>query len=145
MLDVSSIMTPRDRLVVISPDLSIDEVRRLMTANGIRHLPVLDKVDLLLGIVSETDVLLAGGGGSRPVAEIMVKSPDTVDARDHIRHAALLMFRRKRSCLPVLQDGRVCGIVTDSDFLSVVITLLEQSEEVEPEADDFLGLDEDRG
>ena len=141
MLDVSAIMTPRQRLVVVTPDATIDEVRLAMTANRIRHLPVLDTNGGLLGIVSETDVLVAGGGGVKPVADIMVRSPDTVDERDNVRHAALLMFRRKRSCLPVVRDGELRGIVTDSDFLSVAITLLEQSEVTEPDEDDFFSSD----
>lgn len=52
------------------------------------------------------------------------------------RHAALLMLRRKRSCLPVTRDGELRGLVTDSDFLGVAITLMEQLEAVEPEPDE---------
>jgi CBS domain-containing membrane protein len=137
MLDVSDIMTPRQTLVVIHPDSTIDEVRRVMATNKIRHLPVLDDAEELVGLVSQTDVLVAGNGGARLVRDIMVRDPDTVDERDNLRHAALLMFRRKRSCLPVMRDGELRGIVTDSDFLSVAITLMEQSEAVEPDGDDL--------
>jgi CBS domain-containing membrane protein len=137
MLDVSDIMTPRQTLVVIHPDSTVDEVRRVMATHKIRHLPVLDDAGELVGLVSQTDVLVAGNGGARLVRDIMVRDPDTVDERDKLRHAALLMFRRKRSCLPVMRDGELRGIVTDSDFLSVAITLMEQSEAVEPDGDDI--------
>lgn len=140
MLDVSDIMTTRQNLVVMRPESTVDEVRRAMAANKIRHLPVLDDAGALVGLVSQTDVLVAGNGGARLVREIMVRDPDTVDERDNVRHAALLMFRRKRSCLPVVRDGELRGIVTDSDFLSVAITLMEQSEAVEPDADDLESL-----
>jgi len=142
MLDISDIMTPRQDLVIIRPDSTVDEVRRVMAANKIRHLPVLDDAGALLGIVSQTDVLVAGNGSPRLAQEIMVRDVDTIDERNNVRHAALLMFRRKRSCLPVTRDGELRGIVTDSDFLGVAITLMEQLESVEPDADDLESPDD---
>lgn len=136
MLDISNIMTPRHSLVIITPTATIDEARRTMAAHAIRHLPVVDEADGLVGLVSQTDVLVAAGDGSRPVGEIMVRDVDTVDERSNVRHVALLMFRRKRSCLPVLRDGALRGIVTDADFLGVAITLMEQLEAAEPEPED---------
>ncbi|MBS0002553.1 MAG: CBS domain-containing protein [Thioalkalivibrio sp.] len=137
MLDVSDIMTPRQNLVVMHPESTVEEVRRAMAAHAIRHLPVLDGAGALVGLVSQTDVLVAGNGEARVVREIMIRDPETVDERENVRHAALLMVRRKRSCLPVTRGGELRGIVTDSDFLGVAITLMEQSEAVEPDADDF--------
>lgn len=137
MLDISDIMTPRRNLVTIGREATIDEARRTMAAHGIRHLPVLAASGALVGLLSQTDVLVAGNGGSRPVSEIMVRDIDTIDARCNVRHAALVMFRRKRSCLPVTRGGRLQGIVTDADFLGVAITLMEQLEAVEPMAEDY--------
>ncbi|MFO8152083.1 CBS domain-containing protein [Thioalkalivibrio sp.] len=142
MLDVSDIMTPRQNLVVMRPESTVEEVRRAMAANKIRHLPVLDGAGTLVGLVSQTDVLVAGNGEARVVREIMIRDPETVDERENVRHAALLMVRRKRSCLPVTREGELRGIVTDSDFLGVAITLMEQSEAVEPDAEDFESPDE---
>jgi CBS domain-containing membrane protein len=137
MLDISNIMTPRRSLVTISPEATINEARRTMAAHGIRHLPVLADSGALVGLISQTDVLVAGDGGSQPVSAVMVRNIDTIDARSNVRHAALRMFRRKRSCLPVMRDGQLQGIVTDADFLGVAITLMEQLEAVEPDAEDF--------
>lgn len=137
MLDISDIMTPRRSLVIVGPDATVDEARRTMAAHAIRHLPVLDPEGALVGLVSQTDVLVAGPKGDRTLQEIMVRDIDTVDERSNVHHAALLMFRRKRSCLPVMRDGQLRGIVTDSDFLGVAIALMEQLEAVEPEAEDL--------
>jgi CBS domain-containing membrane protein len=144
MMDISELMTPRRSLVIISPDSTVSEARRTMAAHGIRHLPVLDEAGAMIGLVSQTDVLVAGDSGDRPVREIMVREVDTVDERSNVRHAALLMFRSKRSCLPVTRDGQLRGIVTDSDFLGVAITLMEQLEvtEPEPEPEDLEAADE---
>lgn len=135
MLDISDIMTQRQNLVVSHPDATVDDVRRIMTQHRIRHVPVLDDSGELVGLVSQTDVLLAGAGPGR-VREVMVRDLDTVDERSNVRNAAVLMLRRKRSCLPVIRDGELRGLVTDSDFLGVAITLMEQLEAVEPEPDD---------
>ncbi|NGP54371.1 CBS domain-containing protein [Thioalkalivibrio sp. XN8] len=136
MIDVSEIMTPRHSLVIIGPDATVAEARRTMAAHAIRHLPITDGDGRLLGLVSQTDLLVAGDGAARPLAEIMVREVDTIDERSNLRHAAMLMFRRKRSCLPVLRDGQLSGIITDSDFLGVAIALMEQLEAAEPEAED---------
>lgn len=137
MLDISDIMTPRRSLVIITPAATVDEARRTMAAHSIRHLPVVDDAGSLVGLVSQTDVLVAGNGGARPISDIMVREVDTVDERSNVRHAALLMFRRKRSCLPVTRNGELRGIVTDADFLGVAITLMEQLEAAEPEPEEI--------
>jgi CBS domain-containing membrane protein len=142
MLDISDIMTPRRSLVIITPDATIGEARRTMAAHAIRHLPVVDAAGALVGLVSQTDVLVAGNGGERPVSDIMVRELDTVDERSNVRHVALLMFRRKRSCLPVTRDGELRGIVTDSDFLGVAIALMEQLEAAEPEPEELEAPDD---
>lgn len=136
MLSISDIMTPKRSLVIIGPEATVDEARRVMAAHAIRHLPVLDDAGTLVGLVSQTDVLMAGDVGTRPVHEIMVRGVDTVDERSNVRHVALMMFKHKRSCLPVTRDGLLQGIVTDADFLGVAITLMEQLEAAEPDPDD---------
>ncbi|HUG99858.1 MAG TPA: CBS domain-containing protein [Gammaproteobacteria bacterium] len=142
MLDVSELMTPRRSLVIIGPDTTVGEARRTMTAHAIRHLPVLDDTGKLVGLVSRTDVLLAGDHADRQVRDIMVRRIDTVDERSNVRHAALKMFRLKRSCLPVMRDGALCGIVTDADFLGVAITLMEQLESAEPDGEEAGMMDD---
>jgi CBS domain-containing membrane protein len=142
MLDIGTIMTPRRSLVLIGPGATVDEARSTMLAHAIRHLPVLDDTGALVGLVSQTDVLVAGGDGERPVSDIMIRDIDTIDERSNVRHAAQLMLRNKRSCLPVVRRGRLHGIVTDSDFLGVAIALMEQLDSAEPDPEE-VGLPED--
>jgi CBS domain-containing membrane protein len=142
MLDISELMTPHRSLVIISPGSSVEEARRVMAAHSIRHLPVLDDSGELLGLVSQTDLLVAGEGRGRTVSDIMVREVETVDERCNVRHAAQMMARHKRSCLPVTRDGQLRGIVTDSDFLGVAIALMEQLEAAEPEPEDLDAPDE---
>jgi CBS domain-containing protein len=56
----------------------------------------------------------------------------TVDERASPRQAALFLEKHKIGCLPVVSDGKLRGIITDTDFLAVAINLLEQLEDSEP-------------
>lgn len=56
----------------------------------------------------------------------------TVDERASLRQAALFLEQHKIGCLPVVSDGKLRGIITDTDFVGVAINLLEQLEEAEP-------------
>jgi CBS domain-containing protein len=63
-----------------------------------------------------------------PLAEIMTRDVITVDGGANLRRAALFLEEHKYSCLPVMTEGRLRGIVTDSDLVAVAINLLEQLE-----------------
>ncbi len=53
------------------------------------------------------------------------------------------MEKHKIGCLPVLDDGQLVGIITETDFVAVAINLLEQLEESEPFVDDYDEFDSD--
>ena len=117
-----------------------------MQDNHIHHLPVVENADELVGLVTLTDVLRAQDSvlreqGERihaadiPVSGVMVTNVATVSQDASLRQAALFIEKHSIGCLPVLDDGRLIGIITDSDFVAVAINLLEQLEEFEPEGD----------
>ena len=56
----------------------------------------------------------------------------TVDEKASLRQAALFIEKHHIGCLPVVVDGKLRGIITDTDFVGVAINLLEQLEESEP-------------
>jgi CBS-domain-containing membrane protein len=135
MLSVADIMTPRRSLVIAAAELTVGEARRVMAAHRIRHLPVVDTNGGLLGLVSRTDVFRCSDDDPAPVASVMVARVHTVDARADARAAAGLLARHKIGCLPVLRHGRLAGIVTDSDFVNVAISMMDAAaaREDEPE------------
>ena len=130
MLTIAEIMTTQ--LYTLGEGDTLAQVRELMAEHNIRHVPVVDSDGALRGIVSHRDVL-AAGGGEKLLSAIMTRDVDTVDERANVREAALFLFRNKHGCLPVVTDGELKGIVTDSDFVAVAINLLEQIEQEEPE------------
>jgi CBS domain-containing protein len=138
MVDVASIMSTD--LVTIKPEDNLESVRQLMARRRIHHLPVVDKNGKLVGLVTLTNVLAATDSILRDdesrlkpedvtVDEIMVRDLATVDERAGLRQAALFLEKHRIGCLPVVTDGKLRGIVTDTDFVAVAINLLERDEE----------------
>jgi predicted transcriptional regulator len=67
----------------------------------------------------------------------------TADPHAGLKESAMYMQKHKVGCLPVVSNGRLVGIITDSDFVTIAIHLLELQEEVEPDSDDFAELEAD--
>ncbi len=130
-------------LKTVSPQDSLASVRRIMHDNRIHHVPVVDDEYKLVGLVTLTDVLAATDSvlrddesrlhvGEIKVEDIMVQNLATIDEHASLRQAALFLEKHRIGCLPVVTDGSLRGIVTDTDFVGVAINLLEQIEESEP-------------
>ena len=106
----------------------------LMTKEGIRHVPVLSDDGDLCGIITQRDLfrgalLRALGYGSRAeeqmlskvvVKEAMTEEPLTVAPDVLLRDAAKRMIEHKVGCLPVVEDGKLVGILTEGDFARFV-------------------------
>ena len=141
MFKIDVVMTTD--LVTVSPSDTLDHARFLMRQHRIRHLPVLDTGGNLVGLLSQTDVLAATDSFLRekddrmntavlPVEDVMVTDITYVEDGASIRQAALCLERNRIGCLPVLNNGKLAGIVTDTDFVGICANLLETMEEGEP-------------
>jgi len=130
-------------LKTVAPQDSLASVRSIMHENRIHHVPVVNDEDRLVGLVTLTDVLAATDSILRDresrlhatdikVRDIMVRDIATIDEHASIRQAALFLEKHQIGCLPVVTNGTLRGIVTDTDFVGVAINLLEQIEESEP-------------
>ena len=131
-------------LKTVTPAASLAAVRELMHDNRIHHVPVVDDDDQLVGLVTLTDVLAATDSILRDddsrykpseiaVGDIMQREIATIDEHADLRQAALFLEKHRIGCLPVVTDGNLRGIITDTDFVGVAINLLEQIEETEPD------------
>jgi CBS domain-containing protein len=123
---------------------SLADARALMLDHGIHHILVVDDAADLVGLVTHRDVLavtesrlsdalLAQNPSEIRIAEFMTRDVAIIDGRANLREAALYLQRHHYGCLPVVQDGRLLGIITDTDFVGIAIDLLEQLEIAEPE------------
>lgn len=131
-LQVRDVMSHDVHTVKRNDELAIADA--LMKQERVRHLPVLDEDGKVCAVVSQRDLfrgalLRALGYGSRAEelmlrqvavkeamsAEIQTTAPDTP-----VADAARLMIERKIGCLPVIENGRLVGIVTETDFVRLV-------------------------
>jgi len=125
--------------VTISPEASFFEARNLIHEKGIRHLPVLDKNNSLVGIVTDRDIREAAPSDATllsvqelnyllgklkvssfmtPKAKLITISPDTL-----IEEAVQLMHDNKIGCLPVVEGGKLYGIFTETDALDHLVDI----------------------
>lgn len=95
-----------------------------MQARNIRHLPVVDADGRLVGLVTEAD--LAEAPPTLIVGKVMTWCTDAVHPESEIAEAARLMQDRKLVALPVVEDGRVIGILTDADIMRAFCRFLGQ-------------------
>ena len=116
-------------LFTVHADDAIEMVANLMIWERIRHVAVEDQDHRLVGLVTQRAVLrfvLSGGSTLRtPISDIMKREVATVGPETPTVDALRLMRRLQVACLPVVQDERLVGIVTDADFLEIASKLLE--------------------
>jgi acetoin utilization protein AcuB len=123
-------LTVRDVMVTnpvtVRPHETARHAYQLMRDHRFRHLPVVEDGQLL-GILSDRDlrpVLLSPTLARARVGELMSEDPTTVGPEALVEEAASLLVVKKIGCLPVVADGRLVGIVTETDLLGVLVELL---------------------
>jgi CBS domain-containing protein len=119
-------------LFTVRPDDLVDLAASVMTWRHIRHVPVEDNEGRLVGLVSHRALLkLLTHGATDPdravtVREIMTTAPLTVSSTTPTLEAMEIMRQNRVGCLPVLDDGRLVGIVTSYDFLDASARLFKE-------------------
>ena len=113
--------------IAIAPEASIQEAIELMKEHSIRHLPVVDGEERLVGWVSDTDlrgVFIASMIEELTVGDVMIADPITVSSSDVLEQAALLITKHKIGGMPVLEDGKLVGIITVVDILEAFVDIM---------------------
>lgn len=124
-------------VITITPDTPLQEALALMRKEKVRRFPVVDKHGKLVGIVSEKDLLNASPSDATTlsiwevnywlskvtVEEIMTKEVITTCVDCPIEEAARIMADRKIGALPVMDDGRLVGIITETDLFKIFLEL----------------------
>jgi acetoin utilization protein AcuB len=107
----------------------------LLKEHEIRHLPVLKDGEKLVGILSERDIKQASPSPATAleireiyylldkvkVKQIMTRRPYTVSSSAPIEEAALIIREKKIGCLPVVDNGKLVGILTETDIIDSFI------------------------
>lgn len=129
-IKVRELMT--EDVIGIVPELKVDVAIRLMRDNNIRRLPVISKTGRLVGMLTLDQATNAMPKQSKdPLAPILDDEPPiirdvmtdyvyTVGPDDNIARAATLMLNHKIGGLPVVEEKKVVGIITESDIFRFV-------------------------
>ena len=129
-LEVSQFMATD--LYTVRPDDIVDFAATLMDWRHIRHIPVEGDDGELIGLVSHRALLRlvaegrVGGDHKVTVKEIMTSDPVTVDSDATTVDAIRLMRKARVACLPVVENGKLLGLVTEHDLIVVASHLLER-------------------
>ncbi|MBI5419665.1 MAG: CBS domain-containing protein [Deltaproteobacteria bacterium] len=121
--------------VYVDENDSMKKAMDLLREHGIRHLPVLKDGEKLVGILTETDIKQASPSPATAleireiyylldkvkVKQIMTRRPYTISPGAPIEEAALIMREKKVGCLPVIENGKLVGILTETDILDAFI------------------------
>jgi len=124
----------------ITPQTTLPKVRQLMLDHHLRHLPVVNE-DKLVGCVTWRDIHRAEGwdgvdfGGydlnslleQLTAKEFMSYKPITISPDATIGEAAYLMAEHRIGGLPVVDEGKLVGIITESDFCRLLILQAENA------------------
>lgn len=110
------------KVYTLKPNNTVKDALILMRDKNIRHIPITDDDSNLVGIVSNFNLRKISDDHPEKIdtttlEEIMVKDPITCHPLDFVEDLALIMFDEKKSCLPVVSNGTLVGIVTTTDLL----------------------------
>ena len=125
---VESVM--RRTVVTTTPTELLATARALMEREGVHQLPVMEN-GALVGILSERDLHAHTGYLERTrVDAAMTWNPITASPTETAHYAAHLLIEKSINALPVVEDGRVVGIVSRTDLLQLLERLLAKAADV---------------
>jgi CBS domain-containing protein len=113
------------RIISIGPEATVAEAITKLVQNNIGSLPVTDAEGLLLGILSERDVLrgIRQHGTTfeqSKIHEVMTHNPESCNLDDDVEHVMGKMSECRIAKVPVLCESKLCGIVSVGDVIKVL-------------------------
>ena len=129
-------------VVTLGANHHLKKAEEEMQAGRIRHLPIVDGENRLIGLITERDLLQLREGANPRIGDVMRVDIKTATPETAAHEAAYLMLRYAIGCVPITaDDGTLLGLVTDTDFVRVAYiklggrVSLDEIEEEEHEAD----------
>ncbi|WP_028574474.1 CBS and ACT domain-containing protein [Desulfonatronovibrio hydrogenovorans] len=124
-------------VTTVTKDTSMLKASKIFKDNDFRRLPVVDESGRLVGIVTDRDIKDASPSKATTldvhelyyllseikIKDIMTSSPFTVGIDDSLEKAAIRMLEKKVEGLPVVDEGRVVGIITETDIFKALVNI----------------------
>ncbi|WP_418792048.1 CBS domain-containing protein [Phosphitispora sp. TUW77] len=123
-------------VVTVSENSTVGEALDILKKKNIKHLPVIDKNQSLVGAVTESDLLKVFPHGKElssfesnlllrtPVSKVMKTNPISIAPDEIIEKAALIMCTNRVSSLPILEGKKLVGFITKNGIIEAFITAL---------------------
>jgi acetoin utilization protein AcuB len=123
--------------ITVTEDTSMMRSGKIMKENNIRRLPVVDENHAVIGIITDRDLKDASPSKATTldihelyyllseikVKDIMTLNPITLSPRDTVEKAALLMNAKRVDGFPVVEGGKLVGIIAESDVFKVLTSI----------------------
>ncbi len=123
-------------------DVHLLEAALLIRRTGKRHVPVVNSEGKVVGIITDRDVTRMAPSmlghitpeeynaifEMTPISRAMTPNPITVGPDSNMREVVSLLYSKKIGALPVVEDGKLVGIVTRSDVLGLLNEILAETE-----------------
>lgn len=123
----------KKNVTVLFPDETIADAIRLMADKKIRHIPIVNSDHALVGLVSDRDIKDATPSIfhldehkedlQKPIKTIMTTNVITGHPLDFVEEISAMFYEHHISCLPVIQEQKLVGIVTETDLLHTLVEL----------------------
>jgi len=140
MLTTRDLMT--EDIIALRDTDSLLAAKRAMDDARIRHLPVIDEAGAFVGLLTHRDILAASVSrlaeidvetqeeiySGIPISEVMRTDVALAVPDLPLRQAAEVLLTQKYGCLPVVEHGKLIGILTSSDFISLSLELMDALE-----------------
>jgi acetoin utilization protein AcuB len=121
----------------VAPDSPLSEAAKMLREKKIKHLPVVDKKNTVVGVLSDRDIKeympsrattldvfeLHNVLLETKVTRVMKKKVFTARPDLPIEEAAMLMYDKNIGCLPIVEDNRLVGIISDRDLFRVLVDI----------------------
>ena len=129
--------------LTVTPDAKVDDALKRMREEKVRRFPVVDKKGKLVGIVSDKDLLYAAPSPATSLSiyelhylysritikEVMTSKVFTVDESAPLEEAARIMVDNKVGGLPVMRDGDLVGLITETDIFKTFMEMMGARDE----------------
>lgn len=148
---VEQIMTKE--VETLSPTDTIETAIKLMDERNIRHLPLVNDEQEIIGIVTERDIKEAAPSILEvekihttlefPLSSIMTTNIITGHPLDFVEEVAVLFYHHKIGCLPIVNAGKLVGIITGTDLLHTMVELTganQPGSQIEIQVEDRPGI-----
>lgn len=120
-------------VITLKKDEPIEKALKILHENHLRHIPIVDDENNVIGIVSDRDVRDASPSILKkdidcdelknPIEKIMTKNVITIHPLDFVEEISAIFYEREIACLPVTKEGKLVGMITEKDMLRTLIQL----------------------